>query len=69
MKLIYLAAIGLFLLFYSVMSPEYIGDTYRYAHDVTSHAEGVDVPFWEFAHLLWRPWWYLGLKLFGSSFA
>lgn len=49
-------------------SPKYIGDTIRYVGDVMGHAEGQKTQFWEFGHLLWRPWGYVGHSVFGSSY-
>src|SRR5271165_109412 len=49
-------------------SPEYAGDTIRYANDVTRHMSGRPAQFWEFGHLLWRPSGYLGCSLLGSSY-
>jgi hypothetical protein len=43
-------------------SPDYIGDTTRYVKDALDHAAGKPAPFWEFGHLVWRPW-----ALFGQA--
>jgi hypothetical protein len=57
-----------FLLLYGIVSPAEGGDTLRYAADAVEHAHGHAAQFWEFGHLLWRPWGYLGLKLLGPWF-
>ncbi len=55
----------LFVTCYWATSPDYIGDTTRYAGDVIGHAQGREAQFWEFGHLLWRPWAYAGHLLAG----
>ncbi|MFB3778593.1 MAG: hypothetical protein ACE141_13325 [Bryobacteraceae bacterium] len=60
--------LGLFLLLHAITSPNYLGDTVRYGSEVVRHASGQPVPFWEFGHLLWRPWGYFGLAAFGGWF-
>lgn len=57
-----------FLILYFVTTSTESGDTLRYAGDVVHHARGESVQFWEFGHLLWRPWGSIGLKLFGPWF-
>jgi hypothetical protein len=54
-----------FLACYFCTAPDYIGDTTRYAAD----AAGRGTQFWEFGHLLWRPWGFLGVSLMGAWFA
>jgi hypothetical protein len=63
-----LLLVASFLLLYTVVSPTEGGDTLRYAADVVEHAHGRAAQFWEFGHLLWRPWGYFGLKLLGPWF-
>jgi hypothetical protein len=63
------AVLGLFLACYSLVPPGYVGDTTRYAADALGHAQGRQTQFWEFGHLLWRPWAYVGHVLAGSSYA
>ena len=58
----------LFLLCYSLTTPEYIADTTRFASDAVGHAQGHRTQFWEFGHLLWRPWAYVGHVLLGPSY-
>lgn len=58
-----------FLACYGVTLPSYIGDTTRYAADIVSQAQGHATQFWEFNHLLWRPWGWVGYSLFGNWFA
>ncbi len=58
-----------FLACYFATSPEYAGDTTRYAEDVIAHAEGREAQYWEFGHLLWRPWGYVGYSLLGHWYA
>ena len=58
-----------FLACYFMTSSKYIGDTTRYASDVIGHVEGRETQFWEFGHLLWRPWGYVGHSLFGTWYA
>jgi 4-amino-4-deoxy-L-arabinose transferase-like glycosyltransferase len=53
----------LFLACYRLTTPDYIGDTTRYAHDTIGHAQGIQTQFWDFGHLLWRPWGYVGYSL------
>lgn len=50
-------------------SPAYIADTMRYANDVLRHDAREPGQFWEFGHLLWRPWGYAGLKVAAAGFA
>src|SRR6266511_5143701 len=65
----YLIILLCFLACYRMTSPEYIGDTVRYAGDVIGHVRGREAQFWEFGHLLWRPWGYVGYSLFGAWYA
>lgn len=60
--------LGSFLILYFVTTSTESGDTLRYAGDVVHHARGESAQFWEFGHLLWRPWGYLGLKSLGWWF-
>lgn len=55
----------LFLACYFTTSPDSIGDTVRWAGDAVGHAQGIETRFWDFGHLLWRPWAYVGLSLTG----
>ncbi len=57
-----------FLILYFVTTSTESGDTLRYAGDVVHHSRGESVQFWEFGHLLWRPWGYVGLKWLGPRF-
>lgn len=57
-----------FTAYYFSTSPSYIGDTTRHANDVVDHLQGRNAPFWEFGHLLWRPWGYVGHELFAPLF-
>lgn len=57
-----------FLLCYRMTVPKYIGDTLRYANDVIGHVQGRETQFWEFGHLLWRPWGYVGCALLGAQY-
>ena len=57
-----------FLILYFGTTTSESGDTLRYAGDVVHHARGETVQFWEFGHLLWRPWGYVGLKSLGGWF-
>jgi hypothetical protein len=57
-----------FLALYGIVTPTEGGDTLRYAADVVRHAHGQTAQFWEFGHLLWRPWGYLGLRTIGPWF-
>ncbi len=57
-----------FLLLYGMVTPTEGGDTVRYAADAVQHAHGHAAQFWEFGHLLWRPWGYLGLQWLGPWF-
>ena len=64
----YFIGILAFIAYYFSTSPSYIGDTTRYANDVVQHLQGRGAQFWEFGHLLWRPWGYVGYKLFAPLF-
>jgi hypothetical protein len=66
---VYLFVLAFFLVSYGMTSPEYIGDTTRYAGDVIGHIQGRATQFWEFGHLLWRPWGYVGYSLLGARYA
>jgi len=63
-----LAILLLFPICYHIISPEYIGDTIRYAGDVVGHIDGRAAQFWEFGHLLWRPSGFLGYWLLGHRY-
>lgn len=65
----YLVVVLLSIACYYCTSPEYIGDTTRYAADAIGHAEGRETQFWEFGHLLWRPWAYVGHSVVGNWYA
>ena len=65
----YLVVLLLFIACYCSTTPEYIGDTTRYAADAIAHAEGRDTQFWEFGHLLWRPCGYVGYSFLGDWYA
>ncbi|MBM3813753.1 MAG: hypothetical protein FJW20_19170 [Acidimicrobiia bacterium] len=65
----YLMLTALFLTTYWLTAPEYIGDTVYYAGDVIAHTEGDQTRFWEFGHLLWRPYGYLGHSLIGGWYS
>lgn len=56
------------LTLYFVTTSSESGDTLRYSGDVVHHARGESVQFWEFGHLLWRPWGSVGLQLLGRWF-
>lgn len=59
----YLALCVLAIALFLVTSPDYIGDTMRYADNVATYVNGSDTThLWEFGHLLWRPWGYLGYQ-------
>jgi hypothetical protein len=65
----YLAVFLAFLACYFTTSPDYLSDTTSYANDAILHAQGREAQFWDFGHLLWRPWAYAGHVLFGAWFA
>ena len=65
----YLAVFLEFLACYFTTSPDYLSDTTSYANDAVLHAQGREAQFWDFGHLLWRPWAYAGHLLFGAWFA
>jgi hypothetical protein len=48
------------------ITPAYLGDTYRYAVEIATYRAGQEAPYWEFGHLLWRPWGGLGVSLCGA---
>lgn len=60
--------LGSFLLLYFAIGSTESGDTLRYAGDVVHHARGESAQFWEFGHLLWRPWGYVGFRSIGPLF-
>ena len=63
-----LAVLLAWLVLYAITSPNESGDTTRYANDALEHAQGIPSQFWEFGHLLWRPWGYIGLYIAGPLF-
>ena len=65
----YLIVFLAFLACYITTSPDYLSDTTSYADDVVLRAQGREAQFWDFGHLLWRPWAYAGNLLFGEWFA
>jgi hypothetical protein len=65
----HLAVFLLFLACYRSTSPDSIGDTVRYVADAVGHAQGRETQFWEFGHLLWRPWAYVGYLFAGNCYA
>jgi hypothetical protein len=67
-KIYWLLVFLLFLGVYFQTAPHYIGDTTRYVEDAVGHAQGRDTAFWEFGHLLWRPWAYAGYRMFGEAY-
>jgi hypothetical protein len=64
----YAVAVISFVVLYSGTSAAYIADTVRYSNDAIGHALGRDSQFWEFGHLLWRPWAYVGYSLFAPRY-
>ncbi len=48
------------------ITPAYLGDTFRYGVEIAVHRSGQTAPYWEFGHLLWRPWGNLGVTLCGG---
>lgn len=64
----YLIVFLAFLACYFTTSPDYVSDTGSYASDAILHAQGRESAFWDFGHLLWRPWAYAGHVLFGAWF-
>ncbi|MBS1853822.1 MAG: hypothetical protein JST11_00535 [Acidobacteria bacterium] len=68
-KTAYLTLLLSFMACYLMTSPGYIGDTTRYAREVIDHAEGREAQFWEFGHLLWRPWGFVGYLFCGHWYA
>jgi hypothetical protein len=67
-KTSYLLVLLLFLACYFATAPHYIGDTMRYVDDIVGHAQGRETHFWEFGHLLWRPWGYAGYRTLGGLY-
>ena len=67
-RLYLLALLVCFLAFYALTSPDYVGDTVRWSDDAIGHAEGRPTQFWEFGHLLWRPWAYIGYILLHGAY-
>jgi hypothetical protein len=65
----YLVIVFSFLACYFSTSPAYIGDTVRYVGDAIHHAQGRETQFWEFGHLLWRPWAHLGHSFLSNWYA
>ncbi len=64
----YIVLLLAFLGCYYLVSPAHLGDTTRYAPDVVKHFQGRQAQFWEFGHLLWRPWGYAGYSVLGGSY-
>ncbi len=62
------AVLLFFFALYLFIVPTEGGDTLRYANDALLHAKGLPGQFWEFGHLLWRPWGYLGYLICGPFF-
>ncbi len=62
------AVLLVFFALYFIAVPTEGGDTLRYANDILLHANGLPSQFWEFGHLLWRPWGYLGYLVCGPFF-
>ena len=65
----YAVGIAAFIAYYFSTSAAYIADTVRYSNDTVGHALGRNSQFWEFGHLLWRPWAYVGYLLFAPRYA
>lgn len=65
----YFIVFAVFLVCYLSTSPDYLGDTTTYANDSVPHAQGLEARFWDFGHLLWRPWGLAGHNLVGTWFA
>jgi hypothetical protein len=61
-------AVALYILLLALTTPLYIGDTLMYAQNAADYIQGGG-RLWEFGHLLWRPWGYLGWMLAGGAFA
>jgi hypothetical protein len=57
-----------FLACYLLTAPDYIGDTTRYVNDALTRAAGRPAPFWEFGHLIWRPWAHFGMATLGYGY-
>ena len=68
-SVLWVVLFGLFLLVQVFTAPNYVADTSRYANDVIQNVAGRPAQFWEFGHLLWRPWGYVGLQMFGNLFS
>ena len=51
-----------------VITPSYLADTFRYSVEVARNRAGLEAPYWEFGHLLWRPWGGFGVTLCGDWF-
>ncbi len=58
-----------FLACYFSTAPDYIADTLRFVVDAIEHAKGKQGQFWEFGHILWRRWAYVGYSLLGAWYA
>jgi hypothetical protein len=65
----YLIVFLAFLVCYFTTSPDYLSDTTTYANDAVLHAQGREAQFWDFGHLLWRPWADAGDLFLGAWFA
>jgi hypothetical protein len=65
----YTVGIAAFIAYYFSTSAGYIADTLRYSNDAVGHALGRNSQFWEFGHLLWRPWAYIGYSLLAPRYA
>ena len=64
--------IGLLLIYIVSMvitHPHFIGDTPEYVDSIVSYSRGVNNYFWDFGHLLWRPFGWLSVTVLSPLLA
>lgn len=61
-----LPVLAVFVLATFITDAHYQGDTADYVDSIVAHASGRDYWFWEFGHVLWRPFGWLVMVVFQS---
>jgi hypothetical protein len=59
-----LPVLAVFVLATLITDAHYQGDTADYVDSIVAHAAGLDYWFWEFGHVLWRPFGWLVMVVF-----
>jgi 4-amino-4-deoxy-L-arabinose transferase-like glycosyltransferase len=60
-------AVCVYLLATLLTDAWFMADTADYVDSIVAYERGVNYNFWEFAHLIWRPFGWLAFKLFGPG--